>query len=284
MKIGLQTTGLDKVGKQLAQLTGVQFRTAAAKAINDTAYQVRRKMQEEMRSVFTAPTPFIINSVFVKQATPDNLVANIEPTYYGKKGVDPQQILRAQEAGGSRRDKKSEVILRRHGWLPAGYQTAIPANPFPGSVDAYGNLKGSFIVQMLSYLQLASEQGYFQNMKATGKANLKAYGSATKAKKTMVGPRLGRTYFIAGGQSSLQLEGGDRMVMRTTGGQRTKHLAKGIWAKLGTGRGTIKPVLMFVKTPYYAKRLSMEEVARKANTDAVLAQKLRYRIRQAVGE
>ena len=44
----------------------------------------------------------------------------------GGKGIDPQQILRAQEVGGRRHDKRSEKALRRVGILPNGYQTAIP--------------------------------------------------------------------------------------------------------------------------------------------------------------
>lgn len=293
MKIGLKMVGLEKAQKQLEQLTGPQFREAAAKAINDTAWVVRKQMQAELASVFSAPTPFIVRSPKIFPATADKQFAIIQPTqesrpYYqgdkgSKVGVDPQQVLRSQEAGGTRRDKKSEVLLRQHGWLPAGHQTVIPANPFPGSVDAYGNIKGAFIRQMLSYIQAAAQEGSFQNMKDAGKANLRMYGSASRAQKKVAGPRLGRKYFVAGGQSSLQIVGGDRMVMRVSDAERTRHLPKGIWARLGEGKGTIRPVLLFVKTPYYRPLLNMDRVARNANADAVLASKLRYRIRQAAG-
>jgi hypothetical protein len=68
--------------------------------------------------------------------------------------VDPQKVPDRAGAGvRARRDKRSEVLLRRVGLLPGGYQsTVIPKNPFPGSFDQYGNLKGSFLVQLISLL------------------------------------------------------------------------------------------------------------------------------------
>ena len=57
-------------------------------------------------------------------ATAAKLSVTIEPTYMGGKGIDPQKILDAQTWGGRRRDKRSEVALKRAGILSAGYQTA----------------------------------------------------------------------------------------------------------------------------------------------------------------
>src|SRR5690606_37168676 len=107
-------------------------------------------------------------------ATPDNLSLRILPTLDarnlpgkgGKVGVDPQHVLQAQEFGGRRADKKSEVALRRAGILPAGYQTVIPDPPYPGSDDGRGNLRGPFVQQLLSYLQAYSEVGFKANMGA----------------------------------------------------------------------------------------------------------------------
>lgn len=257
MQITMKFTGLEKVQKALDKLSGQQANEAYAKAINDTAYEVRRKMQAEMASVFDRPTPYILRSSQVRQATAANLQATIEPTYYGGKGIDPQQILRAEVGGGTRRDKRSEAALRRVGILPGGYQTTIPANPYPGSVDAYGNVKGSFLVHLLSYFQSAGEQGYFSNMKDRSKAALH-----TKGTKTMAA----RRYFVSYGKLR---------------GNRSSHLAPGIWAVTGTHGVIVQPVLMFVRAGSYTPRLSMDRIAKSADTDNYLAKRLRYRIRQA---
>lgn len=259
MKVELKFEGLARVQRQLAGLTGEQAKQSFAKAINDTAFYLRRQMQAEMRAVFDRPTAYVLRSVQVKQATPQKLEATVLPTYFGGKGVDPQQILDAQSDGGKRRDKRSEVALRRIGILPNGFQTAIPETPFPGSDDGNGNLKGSFLVQLLSYFQALGEQGYKANMTAKRKRNLE-----TKGTKTMSA----RRYFVSYG------------ALRS---DKTGHLAPGIWASTGTHGVLVRPVLMFVKAGTYRSRLNLERLARKAGANAYLARRLRYRIRQAAG-
>lgn len=258
MRFSIQFDGIEKVRKHLEQLSGQQAREAFAKALNDTAYNARRAVQTEMASVFDRPTPYIVRSVQVRQATADKLTATVEPTYYGGKGVDPQQILRAQEFGGRRGDKRSEVALRRAGILPAGWQTAIPRQPFPGSDDGRGNIKGSFLVQLLTYLQAMGEQGYKANMSAKRKQALQR-GTAKQ---------VGRRYFVAYGR------------LRSGG---TQHLAPGIWAAMGPGGVDVRPVLMFVKPGAYRPLLGMDRIAQQSGTGEYMARRLRYRIRQAAG-
>lgn len=258
MQISIKVEGLDSVRKLMSSLSGPQLAAAMAKGVNDTAYEVRRKMQAEMAANFDRPTPYILRSVQVKQADPTKLTATVEPTYYGGKGVDPQQILRAQESGGTRHDKRSEVALRRAGILPAGYQTTIPAKPLAGSDDGRGNLRGPFLVQIISYFQAFGEQGFRANMTAKRKAGLQK-GNAKTA---------GVRYFVAYGN----LRSG-----------KTSHLAPGIWAVVGATGADVRPVLMFVRKPIYQPRLTMEGVARKADVDNYLAKRLRFRIRQAAG-
>ena len=256
MQINIKLEGLEKVQKQMAALSGPQLKGAMAKAINDTAYQVRRTMQAEFVNVFDRVTPYIKNSVVVKQATPEALVATIEPTYYGGKGIEPQKILRAQEAGGTRRDKRSESALRRVGILPSGYQTAIPAKPFPGSDDGRGNLRGPFLVQLISYFQAFGEQGYKANMTDKRKKSIQK-GTAKVA---------GRRYFVSYGKLR---------------GNQSSHLAPGIWAVSGTHGAIVQPVLMFVKAANYTPRIAMERIAKEADVDNYMSKRMRYRIRQA---
>lgn len=268
MHIALSTNvmGHAEVLRQLQGLTGQQAASAYAKAINDAAFEVRRAMQAEMRAVFDKPTNYILRSPRVVMAKPGKLTATIEPAYMGGKGVDPQKILNAQSFGGTRRDKRSEVALRRVGILPNGYQTAIPRSPFPGSDDGKGNLKGSFLVQLISYFQAFGEQGYRANMTA-------------KRKQRLARGKTGRRYIVTYGN----LRAGARTTARGEPDQRASNLAPGIWAVTGTGGVSVAPVLMFVRAGRYQPLFQMEQVAKRADVDNYLERRIRYRLRQAAG-
>src|SRR5256884_608185 len=131
MRIDIKPEGGARYKRALAGLDGGQIAQATAEAINMGAGRVKNSMRSEMQNVFDRPTGYVLQSVqVVKKATAGDLNALVAPTYMGGKGVDPQQILAAQEDGGRRRDKRSEKALRTAGILPIGYQTAIPATPY----------------------------------------------------------------------------------------------------------------------------------------------------------
>ena len=259
--------------KVLHGLSNQQGARSYAKALNDTGFEIRRAMQEEMRTVFDNPTDYILRSPRVRMAKPDKLSVTIEPAYMGGKGIDPQKILDAQTWGGRRRDKRSEVALRRAGYLPNGYQTAIPdeehGGPYPGSDDGKGNLRGAFLVQLLSYFKAFGEQGYKANMSAKG------YQRVHRGTKKQAG----RRYFVAYGP----LRGGNRLTSKDEADERTAHLQPGIWAVTGTGGADLRPVLLFVKQGTYQPRLDMDKVAQRADAEAYLARRIRYRLREAAG-
>ncbi|CAN7408348.1 hypothetical protein LJR074_002585 [Acidovorax sp. LjRoot74] len=296
MQLNITIKGFERVKAQMEALSGAQLREAAAKALNDAGHQVRRDMQRELTQRFDRPTPFIVRSPKVFQATADDLVVTIAPTLHtdknafvrgGKVGVDPQQVLQAQEFGGLRRDKRSESVLRRAGILPAGWQTAIPRQPFPGSDDGNGNLKGPFLRSVLAFLQaFAVGQGHYANMGADAKDRVRRYGKGTltKAAQRQAGPFRGRAYFVAYGRAESPFGKG---IVRNSGGlaygkSRTAHLAAGIWAKLGEGKGEPRPVLMFIKPGKgYTPRIDLDGLGKSAATQDYLARRLRFRIRQA---
>lgn len=268
MQVNIKVEGLEKVQKQLRMLSDKGIKEASAKAINDTAYQVKRTMLKQMDSVFDRVTPYVKKSIWIEQATPEKLSATILPTYYGGKGIDPQKILTAQEAGGPRRDKRVEAALRRVGILPRGMQTVLPNDPFPGSDDGRGNFRGAFVVQLISYFQGFREQGHRANMTDKRKKKLANTGVSDGGYKTING----FVYFIASGQSMKGVH--DRT-------ERTLHLHPGIWAKSGIHGSTVKPVMMFTKSGNYRARFSMKGVAKEADVDNYLSKRMRYRIRQA---
>lgn len=260
--------------RQIRGLTGPQAAKAYAKALNDTGFQVRRAMQDEMRAVFDRPTDYILRSPFVRMATAAKLSVTIEPTYMGGKGIDPQKILDAQTWGGRRRDKRSESALRRAGILPNGYQTAIPSDdrggPYPGSDDGKGNLRGPFLVQLISYFHAFGEQGYKANMSEKG------YQRVHRGTKKQAG----RRYFVTYGKT----RGGPRITQKGEQDDRTAHLAPGIWAASGTGGADVRPVLMFVRPGRgYQPRFDMDKVAKRADAQTYLERRIRYRLREAAG-
>ena len=276
MHIQLSTRVLNQAEllRQIHGLTGAQAAKAYAKALNDTGFEIRRAMQDEMRAVFDRPTDYILRSPFVRMATAAKLSVTIEPTYMGGKGVDPQKILDAQTWGGRRRDKRSEVALKRAGILPAGYQTAIPdearGGPYPGSDDGKGNLRGPFLVQLISYFQAFGEQGYKANM--SDKGYLRVHRGTKK--------QAGRRYFVTYGKT----RGGPRITQKGEQDERTAHLAPGIWAASGTGGADVRPVLMFVRPKRgYQPRFDMDKVAKRADATAYLERRIRYRLREAAG-
>lgn len=269
IKLDARVLGQAEALRQLHALTGQQAARAYSKALNDVGFEIRRAMQDEMRSVFDNPTNYILRSPRVKLATPDKLTVTVEPAYMGGKGVDPQKILNAQSWGGRRRDKRSEVALRRVGILPNGFQTAIPATPYPGSDDGRGNIKGSFLVQLISYFHAFGEQGYRANM--TGKRKRSIHKGGKRA--------AGRRYFVSYGA----MRGGARMTLKGEADARAQHLAPGIWAASGTGGVDVRPVLMFVKQGTYTPMLDMDKVAKRADAENYLAKRIRYRIREVAG-
>lgn len=253
------TTDFTKAHKLLARLSGGEIRKATAKALTDSAFEARKSVQQEMDRSFDRVTPYIRRSIIVKPATPDNLVAIVEPRYQGGKGVDPSNVLRASIYGGQRKQKASERALQRVGILPAGY-SVVPGDAVP--LDQYGNIKGSFIVQLISYFGAFGEQGYKANMTARRKANLAKVGRTANGYKTINGVE----YFVATGK----LRSG-----------RSSHLHAGIWSRTGIHGSNVKPILMFVRTPSYSKRLDFYGRPVKAALDK-FNPRLRYHLRTTI--
>ena len=253
--VSIRLENLERVREVMRRLSGPQTRLAFATALNDTGFKVQREMQKEFGRVFDRVTPYILKSSFVEPATPERLKVRIAPENQRmNSGVDPQKILQAQQFGGRRADKRSEIALRRAGILPNGYITAIPTDPYPGSHDGRGNLLGPFVAQLISYFRASPEQGYRANMTNRRRREIHR-GSARAA---------GRRYFVAYGR------------MRDG---RGAHLAAGIWAAQGTGSVDIQPVVMFVRAGRYTPRLNMDRIVAAADLQAYLDTKVRARVR-----
>ncbi len=268
VQVTARVTGNKALEAEFAKLAGRQGRQVYSDALNDTGYHVQRTGVREYDARFEGVTPYIRKSEFVQQATPDKLTVRIAPNNRrDSPGVDPQKILQAQEFGGRRRDKRSEVILRRAGILPAGYQAVIPREPYPGSDDGRGNIRGAFISQLISYFQASAEQGHSANMKKKRKDKLEDRAKLTLlSNKKEVSIIRGRVYFVSYGK------------------MRGQHLAPGIWAKSGIHGVDVKPVLMFTRAGTYRPRISRERIAKAADVQNYMDRRVRYRIRKVLGQ
>ena len=98
-------------------------------------------------------------------------------------------------------------------------------------------MKGSFLVQLISYFQAFGEQGYRANMTDKRKQAIHQRGGK---KARFVGPVRGHRFFVAYGRD----RDGARRTRKGDFDVRTSHLRPGIWAASGTGGVDLRPVLL----------------------------------------
>lgn len=219
----------NELARALAQVTTLRTRDlpfVAATAINMTMKQVKADMRAEMERVFNAPTPFTLNSLQTYPfATKDELTAVLRFRDFAGKGTPAGKYLAPEIYGGPRRLKSFEKALSAAGLLPADH-FAVPAKPGGPSnkgapLDQFGNIKGSYLNRMLSYLR-ANRDGT-QN-RAQGKRK------GAKAKSLQ--------WFV------ISEEG--------------KGLPTGIYERRA---GAAHMVIKFVRAPQYSPRFKFGEVA-----------------------
>jgi hypothetical protein len=265
MEFSIQTDlvkGAEALGKQARQ-----YRFALERTIRGGAYRIRAVEQEEIRKVFDRPTPFIVNSVTVKDEAKAKLRAEVFFRYPGGKTTPPEKVLAAEILGGPRRAKRAEVALRRVGILPQGYFLVPGKGIAADKVDQYGNVKGSFIVQLLSYFRAFSEQGYRANMTDRRRAQL------AKVKRTERGFKIiqGVQYFVSYGRLRSLSMASDKM----------SSLAPGIWSRRGIHGSNVQSVLMFVRQPTYAERFDFVGVGERVVRQEIPGMHAAY-LRQAL--
>lgn len=238
--IKITTTGIDATVAKLRGLSDKKINTAMVSAINQGAFAGMKASQEEIRSVFDRPTPWIQKSPRYWKASKEKPEARIDLDFWGnKQGVSSEDVLRAEIIGGTRKLKRFERALAAIGVLPAG-MAAVPAAA--AKMDAYGNMQAGQIVQILSFFRAFGEQGYKANMTDKGRARIGRDNKRTGAR--------GFQYFA---------------IQRQRG-----RLLPGIYQRFKfSGGSAIKPVIMFVRIPGYKPRLKFYAVAEKAALDQI---------------
>jgi len=228
------SANIEQARSYLSNVQRKQLPFATSFALNKTAQKVKEAQQKEMRDVFDRPTPFTLNSIFIKSSNKSNLTATVGLKSFASKGNAAAKYLQAQIAGGERRLKGYEVALRSIGVLPEGYFT-VPGEA--AKMDLFGNIQRGQIVQILAYFRA--------NRETLSNSNDKMLAKLKRGTKK----RTGIQYFVgAPGDGKAPL---------------------GIWQKNYAGKFTgpfksLQPVLIFVQSSNYEKNYDFKYVAELA--------------------
>lgn len=125
------THNIQEIERALDEIAKSQVPQATAWALNDTAYDGLKALQEEMVKVFDRPVRFTLNAFMVWRADKRTLKAVVKE----RPDVGPRHYLKVQGTGGTRPSTGVEGLLRaRYG---GDIVTAIPAGG--AKRDAHGN-------------------------------------------------------------------------------------------------------------------------------------------------
>ena len=237
--------GLEELKRSLNDMARKQVPFAVKTAMNKVAKKVVDRERKEINSVFKTPTPRTQSAVKIfSGATKDRLevVVGIDDgegrksfKAKGKKGTTtPAQYLMAQIEGGARVPKRFERALQSVGAMSQGDYAVFAKRS--GALDAYGNISGAKLNQIITFFRTVKVDGYGGKMSASRKMKM--------MKGELKGMKWGVTYFRGG---------------RDTG------LPNGIWERHypnGTaGKSFIRPILIYVRAPSYSARFKFSEIA-----------------------
>lgn len=198
-------------------------------AMNRAVDAAKIEVKKELVAAFDRPTPFTVNSLRVTYASTANLRATL--WFRQRSREDDKQWAVAQILGGQRQLKPMELRLRRSFILPVGWMV-VPGGG--ADIDAYGNISGGQVSQLLNVLGTYTEAGY-------NKANAKTVQRLKRGTK--------KSY------------GFEYLVNYVDGPRRIKHLLPGVYKRYKTPFGSsLKPILIFVSSTKYKRLLRFEEV------------------------
>lgn len=163
-------------------LDGVQRKQlpfATSVALNKTAQDVQKSLVSSM-SVFDRPKSVTLRGVYMKRSDKRKLVAEVGLKSRTTNAPPVSQYLEANVEGGERLDKRSEILLRNAGILPAGMQT----RPGPDAkLDAWGNMSRGQIVKIISYFRAFGSIAASGRGKAGGTQSAKLNRSTRKPRE-----------------------------------------------------------------------------------------------------
>lgn len=203
------------------------------RSINDIAFATRDAGISAMKSKFKQPTPWTLKTLWVDKATDKtNISARVWLNDYGNQ----EKVLTHQYTGGKRQPRASESRWRRINFMKKD-EIWVPGPGAP--LDGYGNVKNTFMIQLMSFFATFTDAGYDANMNAET-----------------------RKKFLASQSGS-----GESVSFFVSKGPPLSHLAPGIYKRVKyvgtTENGYVVPVLLFVKEGNYKQAINLEDLAAK---------------------
>lgn len=163
---------VSRLGKQVSLLTDRNLSFMVARAMTRSAQAAQETLKRDMPRFIDRPTPFTLNSTYVRFAKPSNLSVEVGFRQFAPKGTPAGRYLEPMAAGGGRRLKSSERQLQAAGVLPAG-RFLVPTGVTPLRLNQYGNLTGGTYTQVVSRLRGFGQQGYTANVSRSARSQAK---------------------------------------------------------------------------------------------------------------
>ena len=233
MKLTVQSFGLTEAQQLTRELfSGRRAAAAFASALTGVAGDVMAAVRQQLPIAFDRPTPYTLDSLFVKPARADRLQAEAffkDELGTSKLGRPATKYLLPEVEGGPRSVKGFERALQLSGFLAPGHY-AVPAAG--ARLDSFGNVSTGQIIQILSQLRVTLTAGHTRNMP-----------------------------FDARKQIAAQRRAGGRFFVVRVG---EKGPAPGIYQREFGGRN-IAPVFVFVTRAQYRQRLDFYGIARRVS-------------------
>lgn len=188
MAINIDTTA-KAVAKQLERIPARQLPFARSLIANRMAQKVQENEISVLKSRIDRPTPWTLNSLYIRAATKTRPEARVWFKDWAPKGTAADKYLQPAVFGGARNAKRMEKAMAAMGYLKPG-QFLVPAQG--ARLDAYGNMRRSQVVQILSAFRAFSNVGFTANASGSKRSNRRqAKSGANKYFFGEVGGELG---------------------------------------------------------------------------------------------
>jgi len=219
-----------------------------ASMLTSLAKRVQDKVRAQMPVSFDRPTPFTVRGVFTKAAIKTEPVAEVYfPESREEQGKATREYIRPGALGApARRQKRTEFLLTRKGYLPPGWVTTPGTTAAKGGyIDGYGNVKPRTYAQIVNVLQLKR----FETKQA------RSIAAASQKRSANMGVDV--EFFAVKPGANKSGPGGS-------------WLPPGVYRRVGKKKvEALQQILKFVKKASYRPRIDIEALARAEVREAL---------------